>query len=307
MKVRFWGVRGSIPVPGATTNRYGGNTSCVEVRPGGGPLIVIDAGTGIRRLGKALLHSEFGEGKGAAHLLISHTHWDHIQGLPFFAPLYVPGNDVRIYALQRDDTHLRAVFRCVTDEPYFSVPFDSVQAAVSFCELTDTTRFQIDGVHVQCTRLNHPWIAIAYRLESDGASVCYVSDTAPFRNILLEHEFVRQPPPLGEPLPPAHVAKLVAMREGVVSLCRNADVVIYDTMFTQEEYALRPHWGHSSPEDAIEIIREAGARKLVLFHHDPTRTDDQVDEQLARYRAANPDLAIDAAFEGLELTVRGGG
>ncbi len=190
MKVRFWGVRGSIPVPGPSTNRYGGNTSCVEVRPRGAWPIIIDAGTGIRRLGKALMEERFGEGSGTAHILISHTHWDHIQGMPFFSPLYRAGNKMHVFARQRGDTHLQAVFASQTEDPYFPVPLSALEASIEFHELVEGNRFAIDKTLVTCTRLNHPWIAMAYRLDCDGASVVYCSDTAPFSDILLEHEFI---------------------------------------------------------------------------------------------------------------------
>ncbi len=306
MKVRFWGVRGSYPVPGPDTNRYGGNTSCVAVRAGDdddGPFIIIDAGTGIRKLGKEMMQSEFGAGTGQAHLLVSHTHWDHIQGLPFFAPVYQKGNKFFVYARQRDDTHLRAVFASQTDSPYFPVPFENVQADVAFRELVEGARFEIGPVKVSCTRLNHPWIAIAYRLDCDGKSVCYVTVTAPFRDILIEQEYIRQPPKPGDPLSPSDAAKLAAMRDGVVRLCEGADLVIYDTQFTPEEYKVRPHWGHSCPEDAIEIARAAGAKGVVLFHHAPERTDDQIDELLAAHRKTTPDLQLLAAAEGMEITL----
>jgi phosphoribosyl 1,2-cyclic phosphodiesterase len=303
LKVRFWGVRGSYPVPGPDTNRYGGNTSCVEVRPADGTSIIIDAGTGIRKLGKEMMQGAFGEGRGTAHLLVSHTHWDHIQGLPFFAPVYQKGNKFFVYARQRDDTHLRAVFASQTDSPYFPVPFENVQADVSFRELVDSARFEIGDVKVACTRLNHPWIAIAYRLDCDGASVAYVTDTAPFRDILIEQEFIRQPPKPGDPLKPEDAAKLREMREGVVRLCEGADLVIYDTQFTPEEYLSKPHWGHSCPEDAIEIARAAGAKGVVLFHHAPERTDEQIDALLAHHRKQTPDLELVAASEGMELTL----
>jgi len=306
MKVRFWGVRGSIPVPGPHTNRYGGNTSCVEVTPqGGGDAIVIDAGTGIRRLGKALMYREspLGEGRGAAHLLISHTHWDHIQGLPFFAPLYQRGNQLYVYARQRDDTHLRAVFASQTEDPYFPVPFDSLKADVEFRELVEGQRFSIGRAAVTCTRLNHPWIAIGYRIDLDGASVVYASDTAPFTDILLEHEFIHRPPRPGDPLAPADAAKLVAMRAALVELCRGADLVIYDTQFTPEEYRQKPHWGHSTPDDAIAVALDAGAKSLALYHHAPNRSDDAQDEILRSYRERlrGADLQLTCAYEGLEI------
>jgi len=310
MKLRFWGVRGSYPVPGATTQRYGGNTSCVEVRCASAsdpsaPRIILDAGTGLRRLGKDLMTGPFGEGKGDAHLLVSHTHWDHIQGLPFFSPLYRPGNKFHVYARQRDDMHLRMVFALQSDNPYFPVPFDAAAANVQFNELTDDASFEIGPVKVRCTRLNHPWIAIAFRLDYEGASLAYVTDTAPFRDILIEHEFIKQPPKPGEPLAPEDAAKLATMREGVVRLCEGAQLVIYDTQFTPSEYAQRPHWGHSCAEDAIEIAREAGAESLMLYHHSPDRTDAQIDEILAHHRSQlhrdGNRIELNAAFEGMEV------
>jgi phosphoribosyl 1,2-cyclic phosphodiesterase len=304
MKIRFWGVRGSFPVPGPLTNRYGGNTSCVEVRPKDGPRIIIDAGTGIRRLGKEMMQTEFGAGRGSAHLLISHTHWDHIQGMPFFAPLYQSGNQLYVYARQRDDTHLRAVFASQTEDPYFPVAWSSVQASVAFRELVEGARFAIGPVQVSCTRLNHPWIAMAYRLDCDGASVVYATDTAPFTEILLENEFIKAPPRLGEPPSPEHAAKLQIMRDGLVDLCRGADLVIYDTQFTAGEYRQRPHWGHSTPEDALEIALAAGAKQVALFHYAPERSDDDQDAILETTRAvAGASIDVIAAKEHLELTL----
>ena len=305
MKVRFWGVRGSLPVPGAKTERYGGNTSCVEVQSAGGTRIIVDAGTGIRKLGKDLMQKEFESGKGSAHLLISHTHWDHIQGLPFFAPLYQKGNRVYVYARQRDDVHLRAVFANQAEDPYFPIPFEETKADVSFRELLDSARFEIADVRVACTRLNHPYIATAYRLTADGASVVYVSDTAPFSDILFEDEFVARPPSPGAELPAKDRQKLARMREGVVRLCEGADLVIYDTMFTAEDYQRIPHYGHSRPGDAVDVCFEAGASRLALFHHAPERTDAEVDMILAATRASAAKdprkLDIVAAYEGLEM------
>lgn len=305
MKVRFWGVRGSFPVPGQRTNRYGGNTSCVEVRPRGGDPIIIDAGTGIRRLGKQLMQDAFGDGRGTAHLLISHTHWDHIQGLPFFSPLYKRGNTLHLFARQRDDTHLRAVFESQTEEPYFPVPMASLKAEICFHELMEGQSFEIGAAKISCTRLNHPWIAIAYRIDVDGASLVYASDTAPFRDILLEHEFIAKPPVLGGPLDPRDAAKLWAMRESLLRLCQGADVLIYDTQFTSDEYRSRPHWGHSTPDDAIEMALEARVKTLVLYHHAPARSDDEQDAILdvCRIKLAGAPFEVLAAYEGMELSV----
>ena len=305
MKVRFWGVRGSIPVPGRATNRYGGNTSCVEVLPRRGAPIIIDAGTGIRKLGKALMEGALGEGRGTASILISHTHWDHVQGLPFFSPLYRAGNQVHIFARQRD-THLAAVFSQQQHSPYFPVPMSALQADMQFHEVIEGAHFEIGAAKVTCARLNHPWVAIAYRIDVDGAAVVYCSDTAPFSDMLLGRDFIEKPH-LGS-LPPPVRAELDAMRAGVVALAKGADLLIYDTQFTPEEYASRPHWGHSRPDDAIEIARAAGARQLCLFHHAPMRSDDDNDAILARYReaVAGGPLSLVSAYEGLEIPLGAG-
>jgi phosphoribosyl 1,2-cyclic phosphodiesterase len=306
MKVRFWGVRGSIPVPGPTTARYGGNTSCVEVRPRDGSPIIIDAGTGLRRLGKSLMEEAFGDGKGKTSILISHTHWDHVQGLPFFSPLYREGNQVHIFARQRD-THLEAVFSQQHDMPYFPVPLSAMHAEMHFHELIEGARFEIGPARVSCTRLNHPWIAMAYRIDVDGAAVVYCADTAPFTDILFGREFMVQPPALDQPLPPDVVAELTKMRAGVVALARNADLLIYDTQFTMDEYRLRPHCGHSHPDDAIAIAREAKVKRLCLYHHAPMRSDDENDVILARYREvvkqSGDRFELLSAYEGLEVTL----
>ncbi|HEY0194215.1 MAG TPA: MBL fold metallo-hydrolase, partial [Kofleriaceae bacterium] len=228
MKVRFWGVRGSIPVPGRATSRYGGNTSCVEIRPRGDAPIIIDAGTGLRRLGKSLMEEAFGDGHGKASILISHTHWDHVQGLPFFSPLYRAGNQIEIFARRRD-THLEAVFSQQHGDPYFPVPLSAMHADMHFHAISEEATLQLGRAKVTSTRLNHPWTALAYRVEVDGAVVVYCADTAPFTDLLFGEEFVTRAPALDQPLPADIAAELARMRAGVVHLARGADLLIYDT------------------------------------------------------------------------------
>ncbi len=299
MKVRFWGVRGSYPVPGDATNKYGGNTSCVQVCPGDGTVLIIDAGTGLRKLGQRLMGGSLGRGHGEAHLLVSHTHWDHIQGLPFFAPLYEPGNHVHIYGRQRE-IHLKTIFCTQTDEPYFPVNLDEVSAKVSYVELMEGASFLLGKTNVTCSLLNHPGLAIGYRMEAGGRSVAYISDTAPFDKIL-HVEGTLSELPTG-PLAAEESERLQEVRKGVVSLCRDADLVIYDTMFTMDEYNERPHWGHSSFSHAVELTSEAGAAALALFHHAPDRTDDELDQILAQVQDTTT-LQVFAAAEGTELVV----
>jgi phosphoribosyl 1,2-cyclic phosphodiesterase len=311
MKVRFWGVRGSIPVPGPLTERYGGNTSCVEVTTAAGTRLVFDAGTGLRGLGQALMApaatgaaSPFERGEGAVHVLVSHTHWDHIHGLPFFAPLERQGNRVQIYARESCGPPLRAIFDAAPDRRYFP-RIERPDAALDIRELRDDARFEIDDVRVACARLNHPYTAIAFALHADGAKVAYVSDTAPFTDILFGQAFVPGPPPPEAEMAPEDRAALRAMRADVVRLCEGADLVIYDTMFTAADYAQTPHYGHSRPADALAVCQDAGARKLALYHHAPERSDVEVDDMLVDTRAiatrSQVPVEVVAAFEGLEL------
>jgi phosphoribosyl 1,2-cyclic phosphodiesterase len=277
----------------------------VEVRPHREPPIIIDAGTGIRRLGKSLMEDAFGDGKGSCSILISHTHWDHVQGLPFFSPLYRAGNAIHIFARQRD-MHLEAVFSAQHNAPYFPVPLAAMQADMRFHELMEGASFNIGSAKVTAARLNHPWVAIAYRVDVDGASVVYCSDTAPFTDMLLGRDFIERPS-FGT-LPPPIQDELAAMRAGVVALAKNADLLIYDTQFTPDEYKVRPHWGHSRPDDAIEIAREANVKQLCLFHHAPMRSDDDNDKILAHYREVTQadKFSLVSAYEGLEIPLGDG-
>jgi phosphoribosyl 1,2-cyclic phosphodiesterase len=280
------------------------------VCPDDGTNLIIDAGTGIRRLGQELMTGPFGAGAGTVHLLISHTHWDHIQGIPFFAPLYVKGNRINVYARQRD-VHLKTIFSSQTEDPYFPISLDEVAADINYNALVDGQTFSIGGVQARCARLNHPFIAIGYRLDADGGSLAYISDTAPFDRILFGHQFIsRRPDPDAAPSE-KEIAELRAIRDGVVRLCRGCDLVIYDTMFRMKEYLARPHWGHSSPEHAIDVVREAGARCLALYHHAPDRRDEEVtrdQEQAQRlaYSRGGSGVQVLAAAEGSVLELGDG-
>jgi len=294
-----------LPVPGARTERYGGNTSCVEITSSAGTRIIIDGGTGIRRLGKEMMRAEFESGKGQAHILVSHTHWDHIQGLPFFSPFYREGNRLFVYARQRDDQNLRSVFASQADSPFFPVSFDRTRASVSFRELHDGASFEIEDFSVSTARLNHPHTATAYAVAADGAKVAYISDTAPFTDILFGQEFLSGPPSRNAKLSRGDKTKLSAMAGAVARLCDGADLVIYDTMYTADEYRQLPHFGHSRPSDAIGVCAKASCKTLVLFHHAPDRSDAEVDTVLADARAqaeaVAKSLEVVAAFEGMDL------
>jgi phosphoribosyl 1,2-cyclic phosphodiesterase len=303
MRVQFWGVRGSIPVPGPLTQRYGGNTSCIQVDVGAQPVIIFDSGTGIRKLGQQLVALGVPQ---EIHIFISHAHWDHIQGLPFFDPLYQAGNRITFYSRKRDEFCLRDIIHKVIEDPYFPLSHEDWKADVNFVELEDGAGAGLaPGLVMSSSRLNHPLIANAYRIDHGGHSVVYVTDTAPFDHMILDRDFIPKAPDLSAPVAPEVSDQLVQMKDQLVRLCTGADLVIYDTMFTDEEYNRNPHWGHSAATHAVDVCTLAGARHLVIFHHAPERTDDQMDrlmeEIVARFGDAN--LTISPAIEGRVIEI----
>ena len=299
MQITFWGVRGSYPVPGAATVRYGGQTSCVEARSTTGETLIVDAGTGMRALGNKLLREATGPEN--YHVLLSHVHWDHIQGLPFFSPAYIPGTKISIYALLTAADELQQVIGGITRSEFFPMALEAVPALFEYHEVSPGRDFQIGGFHVMPIALNHPFGSVGYRLDCDGSSWAYVSDTAPFDQVLHKQHFLKGPEPLSED---DHIA-LGAMREALVQRLVGVDTVVYDTHFTQDEYARFPHYGHSTPDQALEVCAAAKVRRLVLYHHAPSHGDDQMDKIAAEYLAKGAAVGIEVltSFEGMTLPI----
>src|SRR5882724_9865318 len=264
MRIRFWGTRGSLATPGPTTLRYGGNTSCVEVLADDGTLIVLDCGTGAHRLGQALLTTAGHPPRG--HLLITHTHWDHIQGFPFFAPLFVQGNQWDLYAPGGLGQSLEAILAAQMQYPYFPVTVAQLAATIRYHDLAEGT-LTVGGVRVGAHYLNHPAPTLGYRLEADGVAVVYAVDHEPHMRDRPEGGGMGSP---GETVPHAEDARHVAFLEG-------ADLVIHDAQYTAEEYPEKINWGHSPAETAVDYALAAHVRRLALTHHDPLRDDDAVD------------------------------
>ena len=290
MRVRFWGARGSLAKPGPSTLRYGGNTSCVEVRSAAGTLIVIDCGTGLHELGQALASQQTPPTKG--HVLISHTHWDHIQGIPFFAPFFMAKTEWDIYGPKGIGHSLRELLAGQMQYAYFPVELDQLDAKIRYHELVEGT-FQIDDVTVRTRYLNHPALTVAYRLEVDGAAIVYASDHEPHSR----HLATGKGQMLGEDL--RHCEFL-----------SGADLVIHDAQYTAQEYPSKLGWGHSTIEYALAVCRVAGAKRLALTHHDPSRSDDAIDRLVDQARADLGDgsgLEVFAAAEGQVLDLAGSG
>jgi diguanylate cyclase (GGDEF)-like protein len=285
--VRFWGTRGSIASPGEHTARYGGNTSCVEVRAPDGTVIVLDCGTGARELGLHLVRTL--PSPMRLHLFIGHTHWDHIQGFPFFVPAFLPGSELNVYAPLGFQQSLEEAMAGQMEYSYFPVKLRDLRSRIHFTELEEGF-FRVGDVLVETQYLNHTAPTIAYRMSCRGATVAYVTDHEPFWNSddgILHH-----------PGDQRHIAFM-----------RGADLVIHDAQYSHEEYASRLGWGHATVEYATDVALAAGARRLALFHHDPGH-DDLAMEQLerdarARVTACGGVLDVFAAREGLELQVDG--
>ncbi len=300
MQITFWGVRGSYPVPGAATVRYGGQTSCVEVRTDAGDCVIVDAGTGLRALGNKLAREANGA-PGQYHVLLSHVHWDHIQGLPFFSPAYIPGTQISIYALLTAANELDQVIGGITRAEFFPLPLASVPAQFKFHQVEPGVAFSIGGVEVTPIALNHPFGSVGYRIDGDGSAWAYVSDTAPFDKVLHKQHFLSGL----EPLSQVDRDALQAMHDRLISRLRGVDTVVYDTHFLPEEYMRFPHYGHSTPDHAIEICVAAGVRRLVLYHHAPSHSDEQMDVIAATYLAKGAAVGVEVltAFEGMTVAI----
>ena len=287
-RVTFWGTRGSIPSPGAETARYGGNTPALEVRhatANGGEALILDAGTGIRALGRHLA----GNGKPVSvDLLVSHTHWDHIQGLPFFMPLFEPGNEVRIWGARQGGVDLKEILRNQMSPVVFPVPLDGLAAELVVNHI-EPGEFELAGFRVQAIRVRHPGMTLAYRItpSDGGASFAYVPDN--------------ELGPGGEYDVPS------TWRDDFLKFVAGADVLIHDAMYTADELDRHRGWGHSSNLEAAELALEAQVKQLVVFHHRPEHNDDQVDAMLEETHQAvqmgGGGVDVIAAREGLELTL----
>lgn len=268
MNVRVWGCRGSLATPGPATLRYGGNTSCVEVRSNEGAVVVLDAGTGIRELGASLVE----RGVAEVDLLLTHLHLDHLEGLSFFAPLHDPGCLVRVWGPRpADEGSLREHVMRWISPPYFPVPFDQLFPEPSFTEVLEST-WQIGGLHVSSSQVEHPGSTVGFRLEEAGRALAYIPDNE---------------------------ADLGG--GGALELGRGADVVFHDAQFTAEEYSSRTRWGHSSLGGFADLVRAAAPGRAFMFHHDPSHADEKLEEMLVTARRLTGQTPVELARDGLEL------
>jgi phosphoribosyl 1,2-cyclic phosphodiesterase len=271
MRVGFWGTRGSIAAPGSATIRYGGNTACVSVRLEDGTVLILDAGRGSRRLGIALMR----ERPVTAPLFLSHCHWDHIQGFPFFAPAYAPETRLAIYGFPSAQRKIRDTMTDQMEGAYFPVDFHALSAHIEIIDDWDDP-LRIGTARIRCVEANHPGGGVGFRIEEGDHSFVYLTDNE-----------------LGAGDP-----------ERFIAFCRGAGMLVHDAQFTPEEMGAHRDWGHSSFAEVLDLARRAEVRRVALFHHDPERTDDEVDELVRRcheqMRAGGDTFACFAAAEGME-------
>jgi phosphoribosyl 1,2-cyclic phosphodiesterase len=297
--LKFWGVRGSIPVPGPGTLRYGGNTTCVEVRADD-EIIVLDAGTGIRSLGLAL-ESEFGSRPISIALLITHVHWDHIQGFPFFVPSYNDKNVIRIYGYDGADSGLREILKGQMTTPFFPVKLYDLPGRLYIKKL-EVMEFQIGKVRVRSKFLNHPGVCVGYRLDTSSGSVAFLPDNEPYDAFKLHSVRSRL-------LSPEQTQKrAIKERAELVKFLEDCDVLILDSQYSDEEYTHHVGWGHGSLTTCVSLALDARVRKLVLFHHDPDHDDTMIDEMVkeacALVTKSGQTLEVIGAREGEEFLLR---
>src|SRR5215831_7548342 len=296
MRLRFWGTRGSLPKPGPTTMRYGGNTPCVEVHTADEQLVVLDCGTGAQGLGQALLTS--GGGRVRGHLLLTHMHWDHIQGLPFFAPLFAPGNEWDIYGPGSPGQSLQASLEGQMAYPYFPIALQQFGATIRYHTLTERA-FQIGSLRVIPRYLNHPALTLGYRLETGRVTVVYATDHEPHAPYQSE---VADRATAGVPTWLAHREE-----QGHIAFLAGADLVIHDAQYSLTEYQQRLGWGHSPVEYGVDVALAAQVKRLALFHHEPWHDDETLDRLVEtcrqRVTACGGTLHVFAAAEGQVLNL----
>ena len=303
MKIKFWGVRGSIPCPGSHTMKYGGNTLCIELRlvePE--RIVIIDAGTGIRELGNHLIAHDLPKGPIRAEIFLTHTHWDHIQGFPFFLPIYNPESKFTVYGpVTYEEETIKDVLGGQWIYRYFPVRQTELASEMEYVDLKEGRYDLGDGIKLTTQYLNHPLLCLGYRFEHNGKVFCTAFDTEPFQNIFCS-----------DPDDPSYDETVILEAEEAVKeqnqrleqFFFGADLLVYDTQYTQEEYeSSKIGWGHASIEHAITSANRSEVKRLALFHHEPVRTDAQLDELAEKYCNSGSEGGTEVFFarEGMQI------
>ena len=282
--VSYWGVHGTLPVPGPANVRYGGNTSCVSVEVGGEPLLIFDCGTGVKKLSDQVIAT--GEQRLSARIFISHTHWDHINTIPFFAPLYVRGNQIEVFGPYQGDLTIERAISAQMESVYFPVTIREFGARLVFRDLREET-LEFGPVKIDTMLLRHPGYCLGYRITSRGRRICYITDNELYQTGDTRHDT-------------RYVSQLA-------DFVRGADVLITDTTYRDHEYPSKVDWGHSSVSQVADLAARAEVKRLHLFHHDPDQTDDDIDLKLVETRVQlaklGSSVVCEAPAEGSKLVL----
>lgn len=293
MKIKFWGVRGSIPSPGPSTQRYGGNTTCIEVRTADNELIILDGGTGIFPLAQQLLK----ELPLTVHILNTHSHWDHIQGLPFFIPIFIPGNNISLYGAfdPISGAGPERIMNIQMQYSYFPVREAEIQSRMHYLTVMPHETLKIGNTRIIPTLLSHPVVNMGYRIESGGKTLFFTGDHEPHYNIY-------EPEDEGYA---DYQSMIDEQHASIINAIRGSDVLIADSSYTLEEYPAKRGWGHGTFDSCIEMAKAAGVKILYCTHHEPTRSDDALEKVFAEALARHPDSGIDIrlAKEGEEINI----
>lgn len=304
MKLTFWGVRGSIPCPGPDTVHYGGNTASLEIRYGDDDkLLIVDAGSGIRPLGNKMMGYDLPRGPIKTSIFITHTHWDHIMGFPFFTPIYIPGTKLTVYGpVTYEEEGLDRIVGDQLSYRYFPIKHSELSADIEYVALQECKMQLDDDLELVTKYLNHPILCLGYRFNYKGKSLVTAYDTEPFRNV-----FPTDPEDPNYDEIAAEEGERAAKEENekFLQFIKGADILIHDSQYTHKEYLdSKLGWGHTSFEYAINSAHKAGVKRLYLFHHDPVRTDDQLTELITRYKkqiSGVSSMEVELAREGLEI------
>ena len=296
-RIKFWGTRGSIAVPGPETLRYGGNTACVELRADG-EIIVLDAGSGIRPLGIAL-DREFQARPIRLALLITHAHWDHIQGFPFFKPAYASKNEIRIFGFDGAGATFREIMTEPMKSPFFPITMRELSARTDINKLNEM-KFSLGKLDIHAAFVNHPGVCVGYQIFPSSGSVAFLPDHEPYEFFLHSAR--------GKQLSPEEAKEIAAeQRAELVQFLRGSDILILDSQYTDQEYETHIGWGHGSISSAVALAMEAEAQTLLLFHHDPSHNDEMVDTMVESARElamkSGSHLEIIGAQEGSEVLI----
>jgi phosphoribosyl 1,2-cyclic phosphodiesterase len=297
-RIKFWGTRGSIAVPGPETLRYGGNTTCVELRADG-EIIVLDAGSGIRPLGIAM-EREFQARPIKLSLLITHAHWDHIQGFPFFKPAYDSKNEIRIFGFDGAGATLREIMTEPMKAPFFPITMRELSARMDINKLNEM-KFSLGKLDIHVAFVNHPGVCAGYRIFTSGGSVAFLPDHEPYEYFLHAAR--------GKQLSPERAKEIAAEQHAaLVQFLRGSDILILDSQYTDQEYKTHIGWGHGSISSAVSLALEAEVHTLLLFHHDPSHDDETVDTMVASARElaiqSGGHLEIAGAQQGSEILLQ---